>query len=169
MRVADLMSTGVAVCSPEESIRVAAQRMLERGCGCLPVTAWDGTQQRLVGIVTDRDLVCRAVAAGLDPEHTAVERCMSFPVHTIDAEVDIVACADRFTAVDVRRLVVTDGEHRCLGILSHTDLKRYVVPADGQPPPATAPVPTPTARPVPDPVSKPQPTARVPDRPELTL
>lgn len=126
MRVADLMTSEVAECSPEESIRAAAKRMVDHHCGCLPVTVCDGDQRRLVGIVTDRDLACRAVAEGLDPEHTEVGRCMSFPVQTIARDADLGECADRFTTICIRRLVVVDDQNRCLGVISRADLQRFV-------------------------------------------
>ena len=126
MRVADLMTSAVADCSPEESIRTAAKRMVDCHCGCLPITVCDGGEKRLVGIVTDRDLACRAVAVGLDPEHTEVGRCMSFPVQTITRDADLGECADRFTILNIRRLVVVDAQNRCLGIISRADLQRFV-------------------------------------------
>lgn len=134
MRVADLMTAEVAECSPEESARAAAHRMNEHRCGCLPVTVDDGGQKRLVGIVTDRDLACRVVAQGLDPETTAIARCMSFPVQTIARDADLGDCVDRFTTTGVRRLVVIDGQNRCQGIISRADLQRFVTTqAEGEP------------------------------------
>lgn len=127
MRVADLMTSHVAACSPQESIRAAARRMVDHRCGCLPVTVCDGDQQRLVGIVTDRDLACRALAEGLDPEHTEVGRCMSFPVQTIARDADLGECADRLTTFSIRRLVVVDEQNRCLGIISRADLQRFII------------------------------------------
>lgn len=127
MRVADLMTSAVAVCAPQEPIRTAAHRMNERRCGCLPVLVDDAGQQRLVGIVTDRDLVCRAVALGLDPNGTEIARCMSFPVQTIASDADLGECAERFTTTGVRRLVVIDEQNRCQGVISRADLQRFVI------------------------------------------
>lgn len=127
MRVADLMTSDVAECSPDESIRAAAKRMVDHHCGCLPVTVCDGDQRRLIGIVTDRDLACRAIAEGLDPEHTEVGRCMSFPVQTIARDADLGECVDRFAAIKIRRLVVVDDQNRCLGVISRADLQRFVI------------------------------------------
>lgn len=147
MRVADLMTTAVAECSPDESIRVVAQRMNDHQCGCLPVTICDGGEKRLVGIVTDRDLACRAVAQGLDPERTMVSKCMSFPVHTITREADLGECAERFTGSGVRRLVVVDALNQLQGIISRADLQRFVMEqsAPTEPPP-TAPFPATTLK-----------------------
>ncbi|MBA3697372.1 MAG: CBS domain-containing protein [Planctomycetes bacterium] len=148
MRVADLMTANVADCSPEDSIRLAALRMNERRCGCLPVTVCDDGEKRLVGIVTDRDLACRAVAEGLDPENTQVALCMSFPVQTIARDADLCECAERFSTLGVRRLVVVDADNRCQGIISRADLYRFITDqsADEQaqttPQVATAPSPT---------------------------
>jgi CBS domain-containing protein len=140
MRVADLMTSDVAECSPEDSIRIAAMRMNQRRCGCLPVMANDGGRKRLVGIVTDRDLACRAIAQGLDPELTKVARCMSFPVHTIPHDADLWECADRFTTIGVRRLVVVDEQNRCRGIISRADLNRFVTDQTGPDPTRAAPI-----------------------------
>lgn len=127
MRVADLMTPEVIDCSPDESICVAAHRMNEHHCGCLPVTVCDREDKRLVGIITDRDLTCRAMAQGMDPEKTEVARCMSFPVQTIARDADLGACADLFTASGLRRLVVVDEQNRCQGIISRADLQRFVI------------------------------------------
>lgn len=145
MRVADLMTSDVAECSPEESIRTAAKRMVDHRCGCLPVIVCDGDQRRLVGIVTDRDLACRAVAEGLDPEHTDVGRCMSFPVQTIARDADLGECADRFTTISIRRLVVVDDQNRCLGVISRADLQRFVIDTATTQGGARTPAPTQTA------------------------
>lgn len=126
MRVADLMTADVAECSPDESVRAAAHRMNENRCGCLPVTVCDEGHKRLVGIVTDRDLACRVVAQGMDPEKTEVARCMSFPVQTIARDADLGECVDRFTTSGLRRLVVVDEQNRCQGIISRADLQRFV-------------------------------------------
>ena len=139
MLVAELMTADIVECSPGEPIRVVAARMNERRCGCLPVMVQDGDQKRLVGIVTDRDLACRAVAEGLDPERTEVARCMSFPVQTIAPEADLWQCAERFSTLGVRRLVVVDGGNRCRGIISRADLNRFVIDQSGSDQAQTAP------------------------------
>lgn len=127
MQVAALMTAPVIACAPDESLRGAARRMADHHCGCLPVTAHDdGGQQRLIGIVTDRDLACRGLAAGLDADHAQVHACMSFPVQTIAADADLGACAERFTTTGVRRLVVIDAGGRYIGVISRCDLQRYV-------------------------------------------
>jgi CBS domain-containing protein len=126
MQVGQLMTARIAECAPQDSIRAAARRMREVACGCLPVTSEDGGRKRLVGFITDRDLVCRVLAEGLDPDRTEVGRCMSVPVHTIRRDADLGDCADRFAAIGVRRLVVVDDQERCLGVISRADFHRYV-------------------------------------------
>ena len=73
MKINEIMTTEVEVVAPDATIKDAAQRMARLNVGSLPV--WDG--ERLVGMVTDRDLTVRAVAEGLDPAETSVRDCMS--------------------------------------------------------------------------------------------
>lgn len=107
--------SGVAV-RPNDTIRHAAVTMEHSGVGSLAVL--DGDE--LVGIVTDRDLVCRGVARGLSPD-ARVDGVMSSPVVTISAEADLHAAFGVFGAHALRRLAVVQDD-RFVGMVTVDDL-----------------------------------------------
>lgn len=102
--------------------------MAGHNVGALPVV--NNEQDRvLVGIVTDRDLVCRALAAGRSPQ-TAVRDYMSAPVAIIALDTPLAVACELMRQKQLRRLVVVDREMRCLGILSQADVARSIAEAD---------------------------------------
>jgi CBS domain-containing protein len=117
MQVREAMSNNVRMVHPTHSIRAAAQLMAMSDCGCLPVADGD----RLVGIITDRDIAVRAVAMGQGPD-TEVREVMSSGVKYCfdDAELDKVA--HNMADIKVRRLPVLDHGKRLVGILSLGDI-----------------------------------------------
>ena len=104
MTVSELMSRDVEFIAPEASAREAAELMGEIDVGALPV----GTAERLLGIVTDRDILYRVVAAGLDPVQTRVGDILSRPVVTCRPGDTLNAAMDLMASNHVRRLPVRD-------------------------------------------------------------
>lgn len=116
--VRDIMSAGVASVSPDDSLRVAARRMIDHNVGALPVCDAD---QRLKGMLTDRDIVTRAVAVGADLSTTTVGEVAAdgaVTVRTGDSVRDVVRTMARHK---VRRVPVVDGG-RVVGIVSQADV-----------------------------------------------
>jgi CBS domain-containing protein len=106
MKVRDSMTRQPATCAPGDTCAQAATLMKQEDCGSIPVV--DG--RRLVGIVTDRDIVIRAVAAGKDPKTTRVAEIMSADPITVSPEDDLSEAAKTMAERQVRRLpVVEDG------------------------------------------------------------
>lgn len=120
MRVRDLMSKSVVTIAPEESAALAARLLSRHELGALPVCAADGT---LVGIVTDRDIVTRCVAAGEEPGRVPVRDIMSPAPSVITPETPISDAARLMAQRQVRRLPVVEQGH-VVGILSLGDLAR---------------------------------------------
>jgi CBS domain-containing protein len=119
MKVKDIMSRDVDVVSPETTLRDAAERMHSLDVGVLPVCADD----RLVGVITDRDITVRATADGLDPFATQVGEIMSKDDLIICGEDEDVEDAARMMRdKQVRRLPVLNQERRLVGILSLGDV-----------------------------------------------
>lgn len=118
MKVRDLMTRDVQVVSPNDTIRRAAVLMDELNVGSLPVC--DG--ERLVGMVTDRDITVRATSAGLGPDDTAVSSVMTdepIVCYEDDAMIEVTrVMGDR----QIRRLPVLDGQKRLVGIVALGDL-----------------------------------------------
>jgi CBS domain-containing protein len=120
MKARDIMTPHPATVSPSDPLRRAAQLMIEVDCGFLPVLSDDDAHD-LLGIVTDRDVVLRAVAPGSSPD-TAVNDVMTTEPLTVrpDAGLDEVErlMADR----QIRRVVVVDDNGECVGVISQADL-----------------------------------------------
>lgn len=118
MKIRDIMTTPVIRIHPEESVAVAA-RMLERGnIGALPVCGNDG---RMCGLVTDRDIVVRCLAAGRSPSTTAVREIMTTGVVSARPDMDLSLAAGLMGRRQIRRLPVTENGKLC-GMLSLGDL-----------------------------------------------
>ena len=120
MFVRDLMNSAVVSITPEESAALAARLLSRHDLGSLPVCGQNG---RLVGIVTDRDIILRCVAAGEDPSRVPVQDIMSRAPVTIAPGDDIHAAARQMAARQVRRLPVVDGG-KVVGMVSLGDLAK---------------------------------------------
>lgn len=116
MRTQEAMRRSGVGIDPARTVREAAAIMEETGVGALAVID-DG---RLVGIVTDRDLVRRALARGL-PSDARVDGVMTSPVVTVDADADLHDCYRVFRTHAVRRLAVLRGQ-QFLGMIAVDDL-----------------------------------------------
>lgn len=117
MRVKEVMTRDVTVARPDQSIREAARLMASLDAGALPV----GENDRLVGMITDRDIAIRAVAEGKSPD-TKVREIMSDEVLYCFDDQDLDEVAKNMSQIKVRRLPVVDREKRLVGILSVGDL-----------------------------------------------
>ena len=114
MEIRDIMMRSVETVDPDESLCEAARKMAAQNIGLLPV--WqDGA---LVGVVTDRDIVVRAVARGFDPEQTIVEEVMTSMVVSLPESSDLEDASDLMESKHVHRLVVVDDKAMPVGILS---------------------------------------------------
>jgi CBS domain-containing protein len=115
--IREIMSADVRMVRPEQSIREAAQLMDEIGVGALPVA----NQERLVGMVTDRDIAVRAVARGL-PLETRVSEVMSPEVKYCFDDDDLGKIVSNMGNIQVRRLPVVDRNKRLVGIIALADI-----------------------------------------------
>lgn len=117
MRVADAMTRDVRVANPDESIVDAAKMMADCDCGVLPV----GENDRLVGMITDRDIVIRAIAQGKTGT-TKIRDIMSEDVKYCFEEDDIDNVARNMGDLQIRRLPVVNRDKRLVGIVSLGDI-----------------------------------------------
>lgn len=120
MKVKDLMTPQPVVCRPEDTASQAATLMKQEDCGAIPVVSKDG---KLVGIVTDRDIVIRAVAAGKDPKSTPVSAVMSADPITLSPDADADDAEKLMADRQVRRLPVVEDGH-LVGIVVTAHLAR---------------------------------------------
>jgi CBS domain-containing protein len=117
------MSRDVACCTKDTSLMDVARLMRENDCGEIPVMESDASR-RLVGVITDRDIVVRTLANGKDPFQMAAGDCMSQPVVTVPADASLEECMRRMRQHQVRRLPVVDRMGQCCGIVAQADLAR---------------------------------------------
>src|SRR5438034_580010 len=103
MQVKDIMTRGVQCTRPSASIQEAARNMRELDVGLLPVC---GDNDRLAGMISDRDIAIRAVAAGQDPKNTQVQDVMTPDVTYVFEDQDVIEAAQRMEENQIRRLVV---------------------------------------------------------------
>lgn len=118
MKVKDIMNPKPVTVGKEETVAAAARRLAGQNLGALPVCGENG---RLCGMVTDRDLVIRCVAAGRNPEQTRVSEVMTGRVISIHPDTDASVAAHLMGREQVRRLPVTDNGRLC-GMLGLSDL-----------------------------------------------
>ncbi len=116
-KVRDAMTPGVQSVSPGETVAAAAEVMVENDVGSLPVV--DGA--RLVGMVTDRDIVMRAVARGADVRTMTVGEVASRAIHTVEPDHDLDTALREMAEHQVRRLPVVEDD-ALVGILSQADV-----------------------------------------------
>ena len=117
-KVSEVMTRGVEVIRPAETLQRAAQRMDELNVGALPVC--DG--ESLVGMITDRDITVRATAAGLDPNETPVSEVMTEQTRWCTEEQSIDDVMRQMSDVQIRRLPVLNRARELVGIVSLGDL-----------------------------------------------
>jgi CBS domain-containing protein len=118
MVVSEVMTREVKIGSPDDLLQQAAQLMEQNDFGMLPI----GEKDRLVGMLTDRDIVIRAVARGLSPQQTKVREVMSADVKYVYEDESIEDAARNMSQLQVRRLPVLDRKKRLVGIVSLGDL-----------------------------------------------
>jgi CBS domain-containing protein len=116
MKIQQLMTTNVQCCKPTDSIQAAAQIMANVNCGSVPVC----DNKRVVGMITDRDIVLNAIAKG--KTNAAVNECMSSSAVTCTPETDAHEAADIMAQHQIRRLPVVDASGQLCGICSIGDL-----------------------------------------------
>jgi CBS domain-containing protein len=118
VQLKEIMTPNVEVIHPEAILQEAAQKMKALDVGPLPV--YDG--ERLVGLLTDRDITIRATAEGRDPKATKVQEVMTGEVVSAFEDQDVTEAARLMEAHQIRRLVVLTRDQRLAGIVSLGDL-----------------------------------------------
>jgi CBS domain-containing protein len=123
MNVRDVMTRNPAVCTSDTPLQDVARLMVTHDCGEIPVV--DGQDSlRPVGVITDRDITCRAIAEGLNPADLTAGDCMTTPVVTVAPDMDLDACCNLMESKQVRRVPVVDDRGRCCGIVAQSDIAR---------------------------------------------
>jgi len=121
MKIRDVMSKDVQVARPEDTLQNVAGRMAAGDFGFIPVADGD----RLIGALTDRDIVVRAVASGAGPEARVLD-VLSRDALVVRADDDLKVALDLMSSRQIRRLPVVDRDGRLVGVVSLGDLSTRV-------------------------------------------
>ena len=117
----EVMTKNPVCCVPDNMVIKAADLMKSDHVGSIPVIENEQTQ-KLVGIVTDRDLALKVVAEGLDAKSTKVETIMTRKVVTCSPEDDVQKAVDAMSKHQLRRIPVVDDDNKILGIIAQADV-----------------------------------------------
>ena len=122
----DVMTPDPSRCSSNATLDEVAKLMVQNDCGEIPIV---DSSDRPIGVITDRDIVCRAVAEGKNPTGHTVETVMTSPVVTVRADAsieDVVATMERH---QIRRVPVVDEGGCCAGIIAQADIAFEAIPS----------------------------------------
>jgi len=119
MKLSEVMTSRPACCTPDTPLQEVAHLMVAHDCGEIPVCDAKGQP---VGVVTDRDITVRTVAQGLNPLEKKARDVMSSPCHTVDEDCSLGDCCERMESLQLRRMLVVDGNGRLCGIVALADV-----------------------------------------------
>jgi CBS domain-containing protein len=128
MKVREIMTANPACCTPDSTLQEVAQMMKQNDCGLIPVVD-SKSSLRPIGTITDRDITIRTVAAGHDPVGMRASDVMTTHIATVTPETSIEQCFDVMEDREIRRVLVTDQQGKCVGIVAQAD----VVQSDANP------------------------------------
>src|SRR5687767_3230402 len=115
----EVMTPNPACCTPTTTLDQIAKMMIQNDCGEIPVV---DPKDCIIGVVTDRDIVCRVVAEGKNPMAYTAETCMSQPVVTVNEDASLDEVVATMEKHQVRRVPVVDARGVCTGIISQADV-----------------------------------------------
>jgi CBS domain-containing protein len=122
-QVKDFMTVDPVCCLPSTNLKVVAKLMLQYDCGELPVV-YSIEQPKIVGVITDRDIVCRTIAHGLNPLEMTAEEAMTIPAVVVKKDMSIDDCCTIMKEEQIRRVPVVDDEENCCGMVTLADIAR---------------------------------------------
>ena len=115
----DVMTENPACCTPETPLDQVAKLMVQHDCGEIPVI---DSAEHPIGVVTDRDIVCRVVAEGKNPMAYTAETCMSQPAITVPVDAPLTDVMATMEKHQVRRVPVVDEQGCCAGMIAQADV-----------------------------------------------
>jgi len=122
MHVKEIMSTHLRTCPADAGLQEVAAKMVDGDCGAIPVV--EGS--RIIGVITDRDIVCRAVRMGKNPLELKARDCMTDSCVTINADASIEECLRLMETNQIRRIPVVDAQGACCGMVAQADVANHV-------------------------------------------
>ena len=115
----DVMTADPACCSAHTTLDQIAKLMVANNCGEIPIV---DASAHPIGVVTDRDIVCRIIADGKNPTSYTADSCMSSPVFTVSDDMPIDEVVALMEEHRIRRVPVVDADGCCAGIISQADI-----------------------------------------------
>ncbi len=115
----DVMTPDPACCAPNTTLDQVAKLMVHNDCGEIPIV---DTGDQPIGVITDRDIVCRVVAEGKNPAGHTAEHYMSQPVVTVRADAPLDEVVSTMEKHQIRRVPVVDERGCCAGIIAQADV-----------------------------------------------
>jgi len=122
-QVKDIMTVDPVCCLPTSSLKSVAQLMVQHDCGEIPVV-YSMERTKVVGVITDRDIVVRSVAKGLNPLDLTAEDVMTTPAKIIKMDLSVADCCELMEEEQIRRLPVVDENENICGMVSLADIAR---------------------------------------------
>jgi CBS domain-containing protein len=119
------MTSNPACCTPGTPLEEVARMMMRCDCGEIPVVD-NRESMRPIGVITDRDIVIRAVAEERNPLEMRASDCMTQPCITVSEKASIMDCIHLLEEHQIRRIPVIDESGRCSGIVSQADVARRI-------------------------------------------
>ncbi|HVF35263.1 MAG TPA: CBS domain-containing protein [Candidatus Saccharimonadia bacterium] len=124
MDVKSTMTPDPACCTPQTKLADVAKMMVDNDCGEIPVVA-DKESRKPVGVITDRDIVIRTLAKGIDPMQKTAGDCMTSPAVTVTPDMSLVECCDVMEREQIRRVPVVAEDGRLCGIVALADVVQH--------------------------------------------
>ena len=119
MTCAEVMTPSPTACQPQHTAVDAAELMRREDCGLVPVTSENG---KLIGVLTDRDIVLKVVAEGRDPRNTAVTEVMTTDLVTCLPQETIETVMEQMATRQVRRIPIVERDGSLVGIVAQADI-----------------------------------------------
>lgn len=120
MKVQDLMTRSPRVCMAGAPLTEVARMMREEDVGEIPVV---DEERKVIGVITDRDIVVRCVAAGHNPQDVQAQTCMTAPALTLTEDATLEDCAKLMCAQQIRRVPIVDANGAICGIVAQADVE----------------------------------------------
>lgn len=128
MTVSRVMTENPACCTPNSSLTEVARLMVDHDCGEIPVVE-DMITRKLAGVITDRDIATRIVAAGKNSADAKASDCMTTPCVSVAADASLESCCEVMESNKIRRVPVVDDKGGVIGIVSLADIVRSASPS----------------------------------------
>lgn len=119
--ITEVMTKNPICCTPEMGLPEIAQLMKRYDCGEIPVV-YSLADKKVLGIITDRDIIIRSIAVGINPMAMIAEECMTYPAIMVKNTTSIEDCCKIMEDNQIRRIPVVDERENCCGMVSLADI-----------------------------------------------